>query len=74
MRITVPNIPKPVVYAVGFIPAAYISWRALSGGEVDAIPYFEHGLGQWALRFLIATLCITPLRQIFSVAFNIQPV
>src|SRR5205823_4853641 len=29
--------------------------------------YFEHELGQWALRFLIATLCVTPLRQIFSI-------
>ena len=67
MRITVPNIPKPVVYAVGFIPAAYISWRVFSGREVDPIAYFEHELGQWALRLLIATLCITPLRQIFSI-------
>jgi sulfoxide reductase heme-binding subunit YedZ len=29
--------------------------------------YLEQGLGLWALRFLIASLTITPLRQLFNI-------
>ena len=63
-RFTVPNVPKLAVYVVGFIPAALLFWQVFTGrGSADPIAYLEHELGQWALRLLIATLCISPLRE-----------
>lgn len=32
----------------------------------DPVKEGEHFLGEWVLRFLIATLCVTPLRQILG--------
>lgn len=55
------------LYAVGFAPAVYGFYLGATGQlPGNAIKEFEHLLGIWALRFLIATLCITPLRDIFG--------
>jgi methionine sulfoxide reductase heme-binding subunit len=62
------RIPKLVVYIAGFVPAAWSFYL----GAVDAlgpepINALERSLGLWALRFLLASLAVTPLRQIFGV-------
>jgi sulfoxide reductase heme-binding subunit YedZ len=33
----------------------------------NAIKEFEHLLGIWALRFLVATLCVSPIRDLFGI-------
>ena len=33
----------------------------------DPMRYLEQALGLWALRFLIATLTVTPLRRLFNI-------
>ena len=64
-RFSVPKVPILLVYAVGFIPAAWTFWLAFADKlGADPVRALEHGIGLWALRFLIATLCITPLRQL----------
>jgi methionine sulfoxide reductase heme-binding subunit len=64
-RLNVPDVPKLLVYAVGFIPAAIVFWQGFNDRlGADPIKALEHSLGEWALRFLIITLCITPLRQL----------
>ncbi|WP_310420886.1 protein-methionine-sulfoxide reductase heme-binding subunit MsrQ [Mycoplana sp. BE70] len=56
------------LYAFGFIPAIYGFYLGATGQlPGNAIKEFEHLLGLWALRFLIATLCITPLRDLFGI-------
>lgn len=53
------------LYALGFVPAGVAFYQGATGGlGADPVKSFEHLLGIWALRFLILTLLITPLRQI----------
>jgi methionine sulfoxide reductase heme-binding subunit len=56
------------LYAIGFIPAAFAFYLGASGQlPGNPVKEFEHLLGIWALRFLIATLAITPLRDLVGV-------
>lgn len=56
------------LYAVGFVPAAWSFYLGLTGQiPGNAIKEFEHLLGIWALRFLLATLAVTPLRDLAGV-------
>jgi sulfoxide reductase heme-binding subunit YedZ len=72
-RTTPPTIvaAKVAVHALALVPAAILAWQiraeALTGNGglgADPVAEIEHRLGLWALRFLMMTLAITPLRQI----------
>lgn len=53
------------IYGFGLIPAAwYFYLGAVNDLGANPIQAFEHLLGEWALRFLIVTLCVTPLRDL----------
>ncbi|HWZ26229.1 MAG TPA: protein-methionine-sulfoxide reductase heme-binding subunit MsrQ [Verrucomicrobiae bacterium] len=56
---------KPVVFLICLVPLAALGWRALHG-ELTANPieFITHATGDWTLRFLIFTLCVTPFRKI----------
>ena len=57
-------LPSWVIYPVGLIPAAYYFFAAFSNAlGPDPAKALEHALGEWALRFLIAGLAITPLMR-----------
>lgn len=57
-----------LLYAVGLAPAAYGFWLGATGRlPGNPVKEFEHLLGLWALRFLVATLAITPLRDLFAI-------
>lgn len=65
---TVPQVPKIAVYIVGFVPAVMLFYFGITDQlGADPMRYLEQALGLWALRFLIATLAITPLRQLFRI-------
>lgn len=68
----IPNNPwlRWGIYAVGLAPALWAFWLA-ANNQLGANPVksFEHILGQWALRFLILTLLVTPLRDLFRLNF-----
>lgn len=56
------------LYVAGLCPAAWYFYQALTGGlGFNPVKSFEHLLGIWALRFLIASLAITPLRDLFGI-------
>ena len=56
------------LYAVGFVPAVWYFWLGATGQiPGNAVKVFEHLLGIWALRFLLATLAVTPLRDLAGV-------
>ncbi|MCG6114340.1 MAG: protein-methionine-sulfoxide reductase heme-binding subunit MsrQ [Mesorhizobium sp.] len=56
------------LYAAGFAPAVwYFSLGATGQIPGNAVKVFEHLLGIWALRFLLATLAVTPLRDLAGV-------
>lgn len=61
---SVPQVPKILVYVVGFVPAAWLLYSGINDQlGADPMRFLEQSLGLWALRFLIASLAITPLRQ-----------
>jgi sulfoxide reductase heme-binding subunit YedZ len=66
--LAVPRIPPLIVYIVGFIPAVWLFYAGIDDRlGADPMRYLEQALGLWALRFLIASLAVTPLRQSLGV-------
>ena len=56
------------LYALGLLPAAWTFYLGATGQLVgNPVKIFEHLLGEWALRFLILTLLISPIRDLFGV-------
>jgi sulfoxide reductase heme-binding subunit YedZ len=56
---------KPLVFVVCLLPLAHLAWDAVHGTlRTDPVAQLEHRSGDWALRLLLATLAITPLRRI----------
>ncbi len=56
------RVPTWTVYILGILPAAWVIFTGLQA--VDPVRGIEWGLGLWAVRLLIATLFISPLRWI----------
>ena len=62
------RVPVWLVYTVGFVPAVlYFTLGVMDRLGADPLNVLERALGEWALRFLILGLTITPLRQIFGI-------
>ena len=61
------RIVKPLVFALCLTPLAWLIWRGLSGGlGANPIEASNRFLGDWAMRFLLITLFVTPLRRLFG--------
>jgi methionine sulfoxide reductase heme-binding subunit len=57
-----------LLYLAGLAPAVYNFYLGATGGlGADPVKTFELFLGLWAVRFLILTLAVSPLREIFGV-------
>ncbi|PWL17204.1 protein-methionine-sulfoxide reductase heme-binding subunit MsrQ [Falsochrobactrum shanghaiense] len=57
------------LYALGFVPACWAFYQGATGGlGADPVKSFEHILGLWALRFLILTLLVTPIRDLTGIS------
>ena len=59
---------KVVVFALCLVPLAVLVWKGFQN-ELGANPveFIEHWTGDWTIRFLIITLCITPFRKLLHV-------
>src|SRR5271155_3444121 len=58
---------KRSLFAVCLIPAALLIWRGFEGHlGANPVEFIEHATGDWAIRFLLITLAVTPLRKIFN--------
>lgn len=56
---------RRTIYVTGMVPAVlYFYWGLNDQLGADPQNVLERALGLWALRFLIASLAITPLRQL----------
>ncbi|MGH6808403.1 MAG: protein-methionine-sulfoxide reductase heme-binding subunit MsrQ [Ensifer adhaerens] len=56
------------LYGLGLCPALVAFYLGATGRlPGNPVKEFEHLLGIWALRFLVATLAITPIRDIFGI-------
>jgi sulfoxide reductase heme-binding subunit YedZ len=58
---------KVVVFLLCLAPACRLAWRAWNGDLTpNPIEYITHFTGDWAIRMLVATLAITPLRRLLQ--------
>ena len=55
---------KRALFAICLAPLAWLVWDALHDAlGTDPVAQLEHRSGDWALRLLLVTLAITPLRR-----------
>ncbi|HXT87574.1 MAG TPA: protein-methionine-sulfoxide reductase heme-binding subunit MsrQ [Verrucomicrobiae bacterium] len=58
---------KAAVFAACLVPLGILVWRATQGDlTANPIEFVEHWTGDWTMRFLIITLCITPMRKLLK--------
>lgn len=59
------RLPTGIVWAAAFLPFVWLVWAAATNQlGADPVKAIELSLGLWGLQFLIASLCITPLRKV----------
>ncbi len=58
-------ILKPVLFAACLLPLLLLVWRLVDGTiGPNPVEVITHDTGDWALRLLLATLAVTPLRRL----------
>ena len=58
---------KSVLFVLCLVPLCWIAWDTFDGNlGANPVEEMTHRTGDWVLRFLLMTLAITPLRQIFK--------
>ena len=58
---------KVVVFVICLIPFADLLWRFIKGDlGINPVETLQHGTGDWTIRFIVFTLCITPFRKLFK--------
>ncbi len=59
------RLAKPAVFAVSLLPLVWVAWLAVAGGlGANPIEALNRFLGDWALRFLLVALAVTPVRRL----------
>ncbi|MDR7127085.1 protein-methionine-sulfoxide reductase heme-binding subunit MsrQ [Pseudotabrizicola sp. 4114] len=59
------RVPTGVVWAGATIPLVWLVWAAATNQlGADPVKAIELKLGLWGLQFLLASLCISPLRRL----------
>lgn len=58
---------KVPIFLLCLVPLGILVWRTLTGNlGANPVEFIQHATGDWTLRFLVFTLCITPLRKILK--------
>ena len=58
---------KVAVFLLCLIPFADLLWRFIKGNlGINPVETLQHGTGDWTIRFIVFTLCITPFRKLFN--------
>jgi methionine sulfoxide reductase heme-binding subunit len=64
---------KAMAHVLALVPLAWLSWRALHNQlGADPIAALTHGTGEWALRFILLGLAMTPLRLLIKNTWPIR--
>ena len=65
MHFTSARLYKPLIFALCLLPLAQLTWGLFSGAlQPNPVEALLHGAGDWALRLLLVTLAVTPLKRI----------
>ncbi|MFC2968387.1 protein-methionine-sulfoxide reductase heme-binding subunit MsrQ [Acidimangrovimonas pyrenivorans] len=63
------KLPAWPLYFFGLLPLGWLAWLIVTGDlGVDPVKTLEHKVGKIGLQFLVATLCVTPLRRFTGVS------
>ena len=66
-------VSKPFAFALCLLPLALLVWDTLREQlGTDPVAQLEHRTGDWALRLLLMTLAITPLRRLSGSAWLVR--
>jgi len=58
---------KAAVFLICLIPFADLLWRLITNNlGINPVETLQHGTGDWTIRFIVFTLCITPFRKLFK--------
>ena len=58
---------KVLVFGLSSWPLLFMIWRTARGDlTANPVEFYQHQTGDWTLRFLVFTLCITPFRKILN--------
>lgn len=58
---------KVAVFVLCLVPLGILIWRLITNNlGANPVEFIQHATGDWTLRFLIFTLCITPFRKLFK--------
>jgi len=58
---------KVVVFLLCLIPFADLLWRLIRNDlGINPVETLQHGTGDWTIRFIVFTLCITPFRKLLN--------
>lgn len=65
-RILQHRATKPMAIAIGLLPAIWLAWQFPNGLGFNPIETLNRETGDWALRFLVLTLAISPLAKLIK--------
>ncbi len=58
---------KRALFPICLVPFGILVWQAFTGNlGPNPVETLQHTTGDWTLRFLVFTLCITPLRKLLK--------
>lgn len=58
---------KVPVFILCLAPFGYMAWASFTGHlGPNPVEFFQHTTGDWTLRFLVLTLCVTPFRKLLK--------
>ena len=58
---------KAALFALSAWPFLFLVWRTVRGDlTANPVEFYQHQTGDWTLRFLVFTLCVTPFRKVFN--------
>ena len=59
------RVVKPIAFVLALVPVAWLVWAGFTTNlGVNPAETIQLHTGRWALRFLLATLTITPIRRV----------
>ncbi|MGD8592448.1 MAG: protein-methionine-sulfoxide reductase heme-binding subunit MsrQ [Gammaproteobacteria bacterium] len=72
-KVVYPKVVKPLIFLICLIPLISLIWNAFQGHlGANPIEKVTHITGEWALRFLLLTLSVTPARKLLGWHFLLR--